>query len=125
TINRNIIIVFGTFNTALAGTIALMKGQGLPNRLRQDWNGWRSLRDYIEEKEREISAGKPGVDVWKEVRLVEEKYDAVWKTAETNRPDAYTVMSGADAKPRSNVGAGKFDAEKGESNDTPPHGLMR
>ncbi|KAI9775401.1 MAG: hypothetical protein M1839_001256 [Geoglossum umbratile] len=87
---HTIITAFGAANTILAGTVALLKGQGLPNRLRQDWNTWRDLRDYIEEKEREIGCGKPGVDVWAEVKIVEDKYDAVKQNQEKNRPDSYT-----------------------------------
>ncbi|KAI9769200.1 MAG: hypothetical protein M1840_004329 [Geoglossum simile] len=90
--NHIIITVFGAANTAIAGTVALLKGQGLPNRLRQDWNGWRDLRDYIEEREREIACGKPGVDVWAEVRVVEDRYDAVRKNQEKNRPDTYSHL---------------------------------
>ena len=92
-----IITFFGAANTALAGTVALLKGQGLPNRLRQDWNGWRDLRDYIEEKEREIGCGKPGVNVWTEVGIIESKYDAVRKNQEKNRQDSYTHLPDKDS----------------------------
>lgn len=70
-----LITAFGAANTALASLLAVLKSQGLPNRIRQDWNGWRELREYIEEKEREIEmiyAGRVGdgkemelKDVWR------------------------------------------------------------
>jgi SMODS and SLOG-associating 2TM effector domain len=91
-----IITAFGAVNTALAGTVALLKGQGLPNRLRQDWNSWRDLRDCIEEKEREIGCGKPGVDVWAEIKIIEDRYEAVRKNQEKNRPDMYTHLPDKD-----------------------------
>jgi hypothetical protein len=98
--NHVIITVFGAANTALASLLAVLKSQGLPNRLRQDWNGWRELREYIEEKEREIemaiSGRVPGmegkekeIDVWKEIKGIEAKYSAVRLTNEANRPDTY------------------------------------
>lgn len=96
--NHVIITVFGAANTALASLLAVLKSQGLPNRLRQDWNGWRELREYIEEKEREIEmviSGKiPGtkgkeIDVWAEIKAIEARYSAVRLTSEANRPDTY------------------------------------
>ena len=75
----------------------MLKSQGLPNRIRQDWNGWRELREYIEEKEREIEMvvservdGRvEDLDVWAVVRGIEARYTAVRLTAEANRPDTY------------------------------------
>ena len=89
--------MFGAANTALASLLAVLKSQGLPNRLRQDWNGWRELREYIEEKEREIEmaiSGKiPGtkkeIDVWAEIKGIESRYSATRLTNEANRPDTY------------------------------------
>jgi SMODS and SLOG-associating 2TM effector domain len=94
-----LITVFGAANTALASLLAVLKSQGLPNRIRQDWNGWRELREYIEEKEREIEMAVSGrvegvqgpkkLDVWETVRAIEARYNAVRLTAEANRPDTY------------------------------------
>jgi hypothetical protein len=94
-----LITCFGAANTALASLLAVLKSQGLPNRIRQDWNGWRELREYIEEKEREIemviSGRVPGaqgvkeIDVWETVRAIEARYNAVRLTSEANRPDTY------------------------------------
>lgn len=94
--NHVIITVFGAANTALASLLAVMKSQGLPNRLRQDWNGWRELREFIEEKEREIDMVIQGhakaegkLDIWKEVRGIEARYNTMRLTLEANRPDTY------------------------------------
>ena len=99
--NHTLITVFGAANTALASLLAVLKSQGLPNRLRQDWNGWRELREYVEERERAVerwvsgrerdvanSKGKE-IDIWAEVRNIEARYNAVRLTAEANRPDSY------------------------------------
>ena len=51
------ITVVSAISTVIAGNLALMKGQGLPGRVRSDWASWKSVRDYIEEREGEIAAG--------------------------------------------------------------------
>lgn len=94
-----LITAFGAANTALASLLAVLKSQGLPNRIRQDWNEWRELREYIEEKEREIEmvfAGRIGdgtqvelKDVWEMVKGIERRYNLVRLTCEANRPDTY------------------------------------
>jgi hypothetical protein len=69
----------------------------LPNRIRQDWNGWRELREYIEEQERRIDlivsgkveGSKEDLDIWGMVKAIEARYSAVRLTAEANRPDTY------------------------------------
>ncbi|CZR58504.1 uncharacterized protein PAC_08396 [Phialocephala subalpina] len=106
-----LITCFGAANTALASLLAVLKSQGLPNRIRQDWNGWRELREYIEEKEREIEmvfAGRiPGAgtqmeikDVWEVVKGIEARYNTVRLTAEANRPDTYIKVPQAAVLPR-------------------------
>ena len=95
-VNHTIITVFGATNTAVASVLAVFKSKGLPNRLRQDWNGWRELREYIEEKEREIDMrvqghgeGLPPLDIWATVRDIEARYQTMRLTLEANRPDTY------------------------------------
>jgi hypothetical protein len=95
-VDHTIITVFGATNTAVASLLAVLKSKGLPNRLRQDWNGWRELREYIEEKEREIDMriqghgeGLPPLDIWGTVRDIEARYQAMRLTLEANRPDTY------------------------------------
>jgi len=94
--HHTIITVFGATNTAVASLLAVLKSKGLPNRLRQDWNGWRELREYIEEKEREIDMrvqghgdGLPPIDIWATVRDIEARYQTMRLTLEANRPDTY------------------------------------
>jgi hypothetical protein len=92
-----LITTFGAANTALASLLAVLKSQGLPNRIRQDWNLWRELREFIEEKEREIELVVSGkvegriedLDVWGSVRAIEARYQNVRLTNEANRPDTY------------------------------------
>lgn len=98
-----LITCFGAANTALASLLAVLKSQGLPNRIRQDWNAWRELREYIEEKEREIemvisgrvpdAQGVKEIDaVWAMVKAIEARYTAVRLNTEANRPDTYVPV---------------------------------
>lgn len=106
-VSRVLVTVFGAANTALASLLAVMKSQGLPNRLRQDWNGWRELREHIEEKEREIDMvmqghgqGTANLDVWAAVREVEARYKTMRLTLEANRPDTYITVPPSISLPR-------------------------
>jgi hypothetical protein len=107
---HNVITVFGAINTAFAGLLALLKGQGLPERLRQDWVGLTNVRDFIEERERFLEQGfymdtaldtngKHKVDVQSEVEKVLELYESQLATIEANRPDNY-AFTGAGKKTR-------------------------
>lgn len=94
---HNVITVFGAINTAIAGTLALMKGRGLPFRLRQDWVGLRRVRDYIEERERDLEQGIQLCDLQTEIKNVVKMYDDVRTAMENNQPDVY-VSQGQDMK---------------------------
>jgi SMODS and SLOG-associating 2TM effector domain len=98
--NYTVITVLGALNTGMAGTVALLKGQGLPNRPRQDWNAWSDLREYIEEREREIAVGlmDGNFDVDKEVQTVVNMYRETKASVERNRPDMYNAVPGTDGR---------------------------
>lgn len=49
------ITVLGSVNTLIAGMQTYLKGQGLPNRLRQFEFGLRKLREHSENRERDFS----------------------------------------------------------------------
>jgi SMODS and SLOG-associating 2TM effector domain len=97
-----LITCFGAANTALASLLAVLKSQGLPNRIRQDWNQWRELREFIEQQEREfemiVSGRVQGVEelneerVWTTIKAIEAKYADVRLTNEVNRPDTYIKL---------------------------------
>ena len=54
------ITVLGAVNTVVAGILALIKGRGLPERLRRDELEFRRCQDWIEETERLIAVGAAG-----------------------------------------------------------------
>ncbi len=66
-----IITVLGAANTIIAGVLALVKGQGLPERLRKDELEYHRLQDWIEETEALLAVGVVGKDR-KEVGLLVE-----------------------------------------------------
>lgn len=86
------ITILGAVNTVIAGVLALMKGKGLPERLRKDELEFRKLQDWIEETESLLAVGIIGRDR-KEVGVLVEvafkKYNAVKASEENNRPDNY------------------------------------
>jgi hypothetical protein len=99
-----VITIFGAINTAIAGVMALLKGQGLPTRLRQGWVRLRKLRDYIEDRERMIGinfyleckndkdTGKEKYetsDLQMEIAKIVNMYEEQMKTIEDNMPDVY------------------------------------
>ncbi|KAL8948623.1 MAG: hypothetical protein Q9222_005201 [Ikaeria aurantiellina] len=98
-----VITVLGALNTVIAGILTYLKGQGLPNRLRQYWNGLRKCREFIEEKERQCEAegwgedGDEGMDIEHEIEVMVRMYHDVRQTAEDNTPDTYLPMQGASA----------------------------
>lgn len=86
------ITLLGAANTVVAGVLALIKGQGLPERLRHDEVEFRRIQDWIEETEALIAAGVVGRDRHEVGRLVElafKKYNAAKASEENNKPDAY------------------------------------
>lgn len=91
--SHDIITIFGAVNTALAGILAIMKGQGLPDRVRKDREELRKVRDYIEEMEKSLQAGldleAPSTGVEKGVVAAIRMYEKALDTAESNRPETY------------------------------------
>ena len=92
------ITVLGSVNTVIAGIQTYLKGQGLPNRLRQYEFGLRKLREYIEDRERDFSHADCTLNVDHEIADIADMYKAVRQTAEDNTPDNYLPMAGAGKK---------------------------
>lgn len=97
-VSHIIITVLGSVNTVIAGIQTYLKGQGLPNRLKQYQFGLRKLREYIEDRERDFSREDCKLDVDFVVSDVVAMYQAVRQTAEDNTPDTYLPMGGAGKK---------------------------
>ncbi len=86
------ITALGAVNTVIAGVLALVKGQGLPERLRKDEMEFRRLQDWIEETEALLAVGVIGRDRKETGLLVEvafKKYNAAKASEENNLPENY------------------------------------
>ncbi|ROW09775.1 hypothetical protein VMCG_02168 [Cytospora schulzeri] len=112
------ITVLGALNTIIAGVLALMKGQGLPERLHKDEMEFRKLQDWIEETEALLATGIIGRDRREVGVLVESafrKYNSAKLSEENNRPDNYvpdpgtgrTTKNGRSSSPDSTDETGK------------------
>lgn len=80
----------------IAGLLALIKGQGLPERLRRDEKEFSRLREWIEETEMLLATGVIGrdrVEVGGLVELAFKKYNAAKMSEENNRPESYVSQT--------------------------------
>ena len=76
----------GAMNTITAGLLTYLKGQGLPMRLDQYLHLLRTLREHIEERERNFMEPDCALDVDKEIENVTKMYQEVRQTAQDNAP---------------------------------------
>ena len=111
----------GAVNTVVAGLLTYLKGQGLPMRLEQYLHQLRTLREHIEEREREFLEPECPLDVDEEIERVTLMYQEVRQTAQDNRPGTVMPPRGAITsllkKPdinRSDVPAPRGDKTAGE-----------
>lgn len=87
-----VITILGATNTVIAGVLALVSGQGVPDRIQKDEIGYRKIQDWIEETESLLSVGIIGRNRKEVGLLVEEafkKYNAAKSNEENNRPNSY------------------------------------
>jgi hypothetical protein len=79
--------VIGAIGALIAGILAFMKGQGLPNRYRQTRAG---LSEVLADAKALIEHFEGGLDVsYNDIELLREKYRVVRKAAEANHPDVW------------------------------------
>lgn len=87
-----VITILGALNTVIAGVLALVSGQGVPDRIQKDEIGYRKIQDWIEETEALLAVGIIGRNRKEVGLLVEEafkKYNAAKSNEENNRPNSY------------------------------------
>lgn len=92
------IAVLASFNTIIAGVMTYLKGQGLPDRLREDANELRRVREYLEQVERQLMAEDAKVLPEREARLIHHMYNEVRKNAEKNYPNSRRPLDPAKAQ---------------------------
>ncbi|CAN8102748.1 unnamed protein product [Discula destructiva] len=92
------ITVLGALNTVIAGVLALLKGQGLPERLHKDEMVYERLQEWVEETEALLMTGIIGRDNRDIGVLVEsafKKFNSAKRSEENNRPDNYVPDPGS------------------------------
>lgn len=89
------ITVLGAINTVIAGFLTFLKGSGLPGRLKYYQNEWKSVREYIEQREREFSQPGCRLDVVRVVESIERMYNDIKSDVEASQPDSFV---GANSK---------------------------
>ncbi|KAL5338327.1 hypothetical protein BJX70DRAFT_367288 [Aspergillus crustosus] len=86
------ITILGAVNTVTAGVLALMKGRGLPQRLRKDLAEIRKVRTYIEEVEIDLRYGEGAQanrDVTSLIKDTFGLYKMMQDVIDMNQPDSY------------------------------------
>lgn len=79
------ITAFGAINTIVAGILTYLKGSGLPDRLKHYQNEWRNIREYIEQRERELCLKGCELNVQEEIQIIEQMYEGVKRKIEAKK----------------------------------------
>ncbi|GAB7352464.1 hypothetical protein MBLNU459_g2872t1 [Dothideomycetes sp. NU459] len=90
-----VIAVLGAVGTVIAGILALVKGQGLPNRLRMERDGLRKVIFEAEELYWDVGAGR--AVTFDDIRKVRAAYMAILEDARRNHPDTWNAIATAEA----------------------------
>ena len=112
------VTVLGAANTIMAGMLTYLKGQGLPYRLEQYLHLLRTLREHIEERERELMEPDCPLEVDEEIKSIIKMYQEVRQSKEDNAPGTVipprghitSLLEKPDIK-RSDVAAPRGDKE--------------
>ncbi|CAK4034384.1 Hypothetical predicted protein [Lecanosticta acicola] len=82
------VAILGAVSAVIAGALSLMKGQGLPNRLRQVRDDLHNVLFAADELYWDAAAGKN--ILYKDIKKVREDYLSVLAEARKNHPDSWT-----------------------------------
>lgn len=85
------IAVLGALSTVTAGALALMKGQGLPNRLHQMRDDLHNVRFEAEELYWDVAAGR--TVLYRDIRKLREDYLRVMEDGRRNHPDTWNAAA--------------------------------
>jgi hypothetical protein len=109
-LHKTAITVFGVLNASLAGILALLKGQGLPDRFRKDEYNLRLVQDFIEETDMRLAIRGNDITRAELQRLVEqvfEKYHTARDQAAASKPNSF---------PPRRTAVPQIDGANGQSN---------
>lgn len=79
------VTAFGAINTIMAGALTYLRGSGLPDRLKSYQNKWKSIREYIEQREREFCLVDCDLNVQDEIFIVESMYQNIKSEMESSK----------------------------------------
>lgn len=85
------IAILGAISTVAAGALALMKGQGLPNRLHQMRDDLHNVKFEAEELYWDVAAGREVL--YRDIRKLREDYLRVMEDGRRNHPDTWTAAT--------------------------------
>ena len=85
------VATLGAVSTVIGGILALMKGQGLPNRLRMTRAGLRKVIFEAEELYWDVGAGR--TVFYSDIKKVREDYMRVLQEATLNHPDTWNTAT--------------------------------
>lgn len=74
--SRATITAFGAINTIIAGILTYLKGSGLPDRFSTVEQEFKTVREYVEQREREFCLAGCPLDPFEEVQMVDDMYKA-------------------------------------------------
>ena len=106
----------GAVSTVTASIVAYIKGTGQPQKLKYVENRWKWIREHIEQRERELCLADCQLDVYHEVRIVEEMYGAVVAELDADKADRNSGGQGQQnggAAPGTASGPGGFNGGGG------------
>ncbi|KAI4185011.1 MAG: hypothetical protein L6R41_004383 [Letrouitia leprolyta] len=115
-----VVTILGAFNTVIAGMLTYLKGQGLPTRLEQYLHLLRTLREHIEERERELLEPDCPLDVDEEIQRIARMYQEVRQTAEDNAPGTVLPPRGiiTSLLKKPDINRSDVPAPRGDKNPT-------
>ncbi|KFX92826.1 hypothetical protein V490_05164 [Pseudogymnoascus sp. VKM F-3557] len=93
--NHSAITAFGAINTVIAGVLTFLKGSGLPNRLKYYHSQWKQIREFIEQRERDLSRPGCDLDVFGVIGMIEKMYEDVKNDLEASTPDRFAGFGAA------------------------------
>lgn len=101
------IAILGALSTVIAGALALMKGQGLPNRLHQMRDDLHNVKFEAEELYWDVAAGRKVL--YRDIRKLREDYLRVMEDGRRNHPDTWNgaaqqVAAGVQSAGKAKVG---------------------
>ncbi|TKA80693.1 hypothetical protein B0A55_03689 [Friedmanniomyces simplex] len=95
--NHVAIAILGAFSVAIAGILALIKGQGLPMRLRIERDALWEVQLQAEELHWQVAAGQPVM--FADIKRIWSRFVQVKKEASLNHPDTWNSATNAAAQP--------------------------